>query len=207
MKPKYREYNPDDPQDVADLVYYVLKTMKARGKCPSNYDVEDLLGMAYIAAQDLTKSYNPKKGVTFTFFMFKFLPSRFFDYFLSHEAGKKKNTKRNDEGKVSRPKGEPRYVDKYMTNSDDLVAFIAQSADYSQFNIKEDPFRKIVFEDLNQKQKDVIYLLAWGHTQRNIGKMLEVTESRVCQIRKEAQSKCRLEHISYTLKENEYSIS
>ena len=203
---KKTEYDPDDPEDVASLVIYVLSTMARDRLLPRNYELDDCLGMAYFQALNLCKTFDPKKGHSFESYMFTYLPGRFFDYFTINEVGKKKNLTRTD-GRVHRPKDEPRFVDKAMTNFpfQDGESFEVMLS-YNGCSVNEPHDKKIVFSDLNKKQMDVVYFIAKGITQRRIGNALKISESRVCQIRNEVRTKCRLESKAYVLEDNEYSV-
>ena len=203
---KQTSYDPDDPEDVASLVIYVLSTMARDRLLPRNYELDDCLGMAYSEALTLCKSFDPKKGRSFENYMFTYLPSRFFDYFMRNEVGKKKNLVRK-EGKAYRPKDEPRFVDKAMTNFafGDGESFEVMLS-YNGCPVNGSHDKKIVFSDLNKRQMDVVYFIAKGMPQKRIGNALKVSESRVCQIRNEVRAKCRLESKAYVLEDNEYSV-
>ena len=216
-KPEYKYYDHEDPEDISHLVKYVLATMAKEKKLPRFYNLEDCFGMAYIQAVSLAKTFDSEKGFTFEGYLFKYLPNRFYDYFTTNEVGKKKNLTRDGNGNVCRPKDGPRFVDKAITNftfhSENKYEPRSGSSHKSCFETLEstkqeyrEKDHKIVFSKLNKKQMDVIHLIARGVTQRDIGKILKVTESRVCQLRKEAKLKCRIESKAYTLEDNEYSI-
>ena len=203
---KQTSYDPDDPEDVAGLVLYVLSTMARDRLLPRNYELDDCLGMAYSEALILCKSFDPKKGHSFESYMFTYLPGRFFDYFMRNEVGRKKNVVRKD-GKTYRPKDEPRFVDKAMTNFsfEDGESFEVMLS-YNGLSNDDSHDKKIVFANLSKRQMDVVYFIAKGMPQRRIGNALNVSESRVSQIRNEVKTKCRLESKEYVLEDNEYSV-
>ena len=206
---KQTSYDPDDPEDIGQLVLYVLSTMAKHRRLPKGYDVEDCLGMAYSEAIGLCKSFDPDKGHSFESYVFAYLPNRFHDYFMRYEVGKKKNIVRKN-GKAYRPKDEPRYVDKALTNfafKDDGYGKgldFAVSSNQPSIQVKTD--NKIVFSNLNKNEMDVVYLIARGMSQKGIGSYLGISESRVSQLKYEVKTKCRLESKAYVLEDNEYSV-
>mgnify|MGYP003118621172 CR=1 FL=1 len=207
-KTKYRNYDPSDPEDLSDLTFYLLRTLNKKNKLPKGWALESLLGMGYIITQHLAKKYDSKIGITLEAYVFKYFPGRLFDYFQSNEQGKKPNKIKNKEGSYVRPENETRFKYKTLTNSEEIVFGKREAQSIVEYNsAKHLPKNKLVFSNLNQNQKDALYLLAKGFNQKQVSKALGISESAVSQIRRRSICKCRIESSSYTLEDNEYSVS
>lgn len=161
------------------LIYYFLRK--------NNYDKEEFYDVAAIALCNAVINYNKTKNISFSTFAYHCMHNACANEvrFQNTNGNKIYNTKLSLDESLYEPK------DGIKITLGDCIA--------SKINIEHDVCQKLTLEsnmkkaikNLNDREKEVLYLLYEGKTQNDIGEVLGCSHTTVYNIRNTMRKKLR----------------
>ena len=188
VQTKFRDYEsqPIDMADSDELILLIknIIMLKIKQGYFRRWPMEALLSEGWIQIQNLIKSWDETKGVSFNKYCYLFLPTRISDGMSSFEEGMIK-------GPAS---GSSRYVHKYyqFAESEQEHSNPANGASYENTfaQHKETIVDRVLnHPSLTEIERKVVDMIGRGTTMKAIGASIGVTESRISQICKLIRSK------------------
>lgn len=147
-----------------------------------NFDKDELIQQSYLYFLDFCKSYDPYYNgnfIPFDKYVFKNLIIRLRSYIQRFYVYKKRE--------------QPTEFNEYNTSSyvrNDIL--VSEDKMFAQF----------LFSFLNERQKEILNLSLQGYKQQEIGKILNISQSRVSVIRRKT-----LELLKSVIEENKFKIN
>ena len=174
------ELDPFNEKDFITCITIVIRTIKRNGRW-SNWEEEECISEGYIYALRIRELWNPAKG-PFMKYLFSTLPFRISDAMrinMGHKRNQRKERTTNS-----------RFISKefQVTSNEEYDGIVNLPA-------KEEKSYDYDWEDnfdwscLTPKEIECVKMRAKGIPQKEIGYSLNVCESRVCQILKQAKKK------------------
>jgi len=171
-------------EDYLPLVYNIASKIYKRIPDYSNIEYEELIGYGLLGLAEALNKYKDDKGVKFSTFAYPYIQGRIMDFLR----------KLNKERAI--PEEEKISIDSVIENSieEDKIDFLGSKKLDPSLHVEREELMNIITEiiekELAELEKLVLYL--WfkeGLSQKEIAKVLEISDSRVSQIKKQSLRK------------------
>lgn len=168
-------------EDYLPLVYNIASKIYKRIPDYSNIEYEDLIGYGFLGLAEAINKYKNDVGVKFSTFAYPYIQGRIMDFLR----------KLNKERAI--PEGKMVSIDSIVENSieEDKIDFLGSNKLDPGLYVEKEELMEIITEIIEKELADLekLVLYLWfkeGLSQKEIAKVLEISNSRVSQIKKQS---------------------
>lgn len=168
------------------LVYSISSKIYKRLPDYSNIEYEDIVGYGLVGLAEALKKYDENKEVKFSTFAYPFIKGRILDFLRKFEREK------------TIPENEKIRLDEFVRKSieEDKIALLGTTNFDPEKYVEKEELMDIVADIIENNLEDIekIILYLWfkeGLSQREISHVLEISESRVSQLKKHSLEKIK----------------